>query len=595
MTDSATVQPGLAALGASGWSVNNGYGADGFDALPVVGTVAGDPTGVNDSSIAFAAVVARAGGRRGVILIPPGKYVIQNIPTYPGLYWQGAGRGALDQSTGTTLKLPAVPTAHMFICTSPTADFIGGGIADCELDGGQLRTASPTKDCLDFSAVTGQLHRFYVVRSYLHNFRDAFHGAVEAGGRDRSPTFVDCDVWYNARAFYTSEHPLFSGVNDVRFNNYGITGPTAGSQPFDIFLSGQKFNYNERAIAPQPGGAAFSSVFAVNCTFFKNVILDAALAASCSFVNNLFVAETPITVGTIVGNGITTTITTSTAHERAAGDPVIFSGTGVAQLDFAGGAVRSLTVAAVLSTTQFTVLTAYAASTAGGKLFRGASHLELSGNNTKVVENQFRTETINDIKPDWMVYIKAAGQSLAGINVSNNHAAVAQTDNAAATVWTRFLGVVATQVRQVKVFGNQCRNIGQFFEAEGATSIDNYDISHNQWHCNVNIGATRAVMRMLTTTFGGILSFNHHRAETTEGGQYLIDWNATRAVTIGNVLRYGVALWTALVNISARSTVGAGAGASVGSSATGTCLFAAGPGAITDTCGFSTLNQVSAF
>lgn len=595
MTNSTTVSATLAALGASGWSVNGGYGADGFEALPVIGTVSADPTGVSDASLAFSMIVAKAGGRRGIIIVPPGKFTAQGIPCYPGLYFQGAGRGALDESTGTSINLPAGATSNMFLCTSPTNDFIGGGVADMDLNGGLLRTASPTRDCFDFSAVVGEVHRFYVRRCYVHNFRDAWHGAVEAGGRDRSPTFVDCDIWHNARAFYTSEHPIFSGVNDVRYNNYGITGPTSGSQPYDIFLTGQKFNYNERAIAPQPGGANFSSIWANHTSFFKNVILDAAIRATSSFVNCLFVAETPITVGVISGDGTTTTITTATAHERSVGDPVIFSGTGVAALDFAGGAVRTLTVSAVVSTTQFRCLSAYAGSTSGGKLFRGASHLEITGSNNKVNENQFRSELANDIKPDWSIYVNAPGQSLVGLSVAGNTYAMLQTDNASATIWTRFLGVNCTQMRQLKVLGTLCRNVGQFFEAEGATSIDNYDISHNQWHCNVGIGATRAVARMLTTTFGGIFSFNIHRAESTEGGQYVIDWNATRAMTVGNVLRHGRGLWTALVNITARSTAGAGEGASIGTSATGKVTFAAGPGVITDTPGFATLNQVSAF
>ena len=145
MTDSTTVSATLAALGASGWSVNGGYGADGFEALPVIGTVSADPTGVSDASLAFSMIVAKAGGRRGIIIVPPGKFTAQGIPCYPGLYFQGAGRGALDESTGTSINLPAGATSNMFLCTSPTNDFIGGGVADMDLNGGLLRTASPTR------------------------------------------------------------------------------------------------------------------------------------------------------------------------------------------------------------------------------------------------------------------------------------------------------------------------------------------------------------------------------------------------------------------------------------------------------------------
>lgn len=554
-------------------------------------TFGADPTGVLDSSAAVLSAIAQLGARGGVVIFPPGIFNVQGLPLRSGLYYRGAGRGSLSGSTGTTLNLPAAPTTHLFI-SDATSDIYGGGVADMSLGGGQLRNASPLYDCFNFSTMTGELHRFRMENLYAHNFRHAFHGAVEGGGRDRSPTLHNCDFWFNAVALYTSEHPIFSGVNDIRSNNFGLTGPTSGSQPYDILITGQKFNYNKKAIAPQTGGTPFSSVFFNAGSFFKNEQVDMLMEVNCSVTNSLIVPEAGFTCGSISGNGTTTTIAI-TAHGLDVGDPVYFTGTGVVQLD----KVVGLTVASAPSANSITVLTAYNSSTSGGKMWRGRNHFLISSGNNVIANNTFRQELIDEIKPDWMIYVSKPAGSITGTDVIGNRMSHQQTSSASPTVWTKFIGFNATEVRQGRVQFNTCRHTGQFMDTEGSTRLEEFTVSNNCWSINVNIGASADVFGIQSTTFGNVVEGNQIRSEeaANNGGRYCMSVDLKRSIFRSNKIRYRHAGFTAGYNVIALTAAGAGTSATIGASATGTAVFAAGPGALTDTCGVSTNNFTSAF
>lgn len=67
----------------------------------VVTMFGADKTGVANSSAAFIAA-ANALTSGGVVVIPPGKYIVEGLPIRDGLYYVGAGVGKTDGSTGTS-------------------------------------------------------------------------------------------------------------------------------------------------------------------------------------------------------------------------------------------------------------------------------------------------------------------------------------------------------------------------------------------------------------------------------------------------------------------------------------------------------------
>lgn len=95
----------------------------------VVTMFGADKTGVANSSAAFIAA-ANALTSGGVVVIPPGKYIVEGLPIRDGLYYVGAGVGKTDGSTGTYLALPAVPSTHMFVWDGAATGF-GGGMSGC--------------------------------------------------------------------------------------------------------------------------------------------------------------------------------------------------------------------------------------------------------------------------------------------------------------------------------------------------------------------------------------------------------------------------------------------------------------------------------
>jgi len=561
-----------------------------------------DRTGVADSSSAFIAAAAALGTGGGEVYIPAGVYIVQGLPLRPGLIWKGASpRGTTYVTTinsGTVLRLPASPSNHMFL-SSQTGDFMGGGILNCELDGRQDYRLTPSYDGINFSSVTGELHLFAVRDCYIHNFRRGYMGTSGTGG-DQDNYFAHNIIAYNFIGVYAADHPEVMDSNDFRYNFYGISGLSSGSQAvYDLPVIGCKFVQNKYGIAPQPGGAAFNFMNIANCVFTRNEILDVEMGPQGSIEGCRFAPPTPYAITTFTVSGTTATINCAAVRADPglkAGDPCYFAGTGETRLDKVAG----LTVLAVNSSTQFTVtIAAGGASGSGGTFYPGRNHIHIATAGASIIGNIFRNEAVTEIKPDWMIYYDNTGTNQTGGLVANNRSGCTQTSSGAPAAWIKFLGANCTEMRDFVCMGNQIQNVGQFFDGEGATRIEQSIFDGNQWRSNVVISSTLSKFRIGSTTFGNNITNNMHHAEAAgnDGGLYVFEVDLKRSVFTGNNARYVAAGYDAtvgtFVNVSARTTAGVGTGASIGCSATGKCATTGSGVAFTDTCGVLSTNFAS--
>lgn len=566
-----------------------------------VASFGADNTGATDTSAAFIAAATALGTSGGTIYIPPGIYQVQGLPLKPGLTWVGSSpRGTTMITTtasGTILRLPASPSNHMFL-SSATGDFLGGGVINCELDGNQDYRTGPSYDGINFSSVLGELHMFAIRDCYIHNFRRGYMGSSGTGGDQDNYIFHNL-FYYNFIGVYATDHPVITEYNDFRYNFYGISGLSSGAQAvYDLPVSNCRFAYNKYGIAPQSGGAAFNFMTINGNVFTRNEVLDIEMGAQGLVNNNRFAPPSPYTITTFTISGTTATINCSTIRSDPglkAGDPCYFAGTGETRLDKVSG----LTVLAVNSTTQFTVtIAAGGSSGSGGTFYPGRNHIHAAQGGWEMVGNIFRNEANTEIKPDWMIYIDNSGQNLVGGLIANNRSGCTQAGATLTTqAWIKFLGVNATELRDLTVIGNNIAACGQFFDGESSTRIEQSIITDNKWTCNVIVPNTVSRFRIGSSTFGNNITNNFHRLDTNssgvDGGQYVFDVDLKRSVFTGNLMRAAGASYTALVNVSARTTAASGTTATLGATATGTCAFAAGPGAITDTCGVGASNFLS--
>lgn len=572
--------------------------------LPIEGAAGADPLGVRDSSQAVLDAIDALPDSCGRIMFPPGIYKVQGLPLKPGLFYEGftpRGTTAITtSSTGTILRLPSTPTNHMFL-SSQTADFMGGGISNLELDGNQDYRLSPSYDGIDFSSVTGELHQFFVKDCYIHNFRRGYSGTTGSGG-DQDNYFAHNLFYYNFIGMYAADHPVVTEYNDFRYNFYGISGASTGPQAvYDMPIANCRFAYNKYGIAPQSGAAAFNFMTISNCVFTRNEVLDVEMGPQGFIQACRFAAPTPYTISTFTVSGTTATVNLSTALRTdpglKAGDPVYFAGTGETRMDKVSG----LTVLAVNSTTQFTVtIAAGGSSGSGGTFYPGRNHVHATQGGWTFSGNIFRNEANAEIKPDWMVYIDNAGQNLVGLTCVGNSSRVTQTGATLTTqAWVKFIGFNCTEIRDTVISDNNVASCGQFLDSESSTRIEQSIIANNKWTCNVAVPNTVSRFRIGSTTFGNNIVNNMHRPDTNaggvDGGQYVFNVDLKRSTFTGNTVRAIGQSYSggALVNVSARTAAGVGAQASIGCTATGTFLFAAGPGAVTDTCGIGTSNYMS--
>jgi hypothetical protein len=225
-----------------------------------------DPTGATDSSAAFAAVAIS--DVVGTVHVAPGIYKVAHIPIRNGLTWQGPGRDA-----GLLIQ-PDSGGGHFFEVKSAIT-LSSGGVKGFSATGNAttINSFDGTVDFVNLSAAT-ICYQFIMAENYVEKCRAAFYGSQN----DREPRLHNNTIWYNNYGvFIQNNHPLFTGVNDIRLNNYGITGLVI----YDMTINGQKLVSNNYGIVPQVSGA-MSNVDLCGCDISFNYILGAQFDNGCS-------------------------------------------------------------------------------------------------------------------------------------------------------------------------------------------------------------------------------------------------------------------------------------------------------------------------
>lgn len=237
--------------------------------------VGGPRTGTVDVTAHFLAAIAKL-PRGGVVVIPPGKYMVEGLPIRDGLYYVGAGVGKTDGSTGTYLTLPAVPSSNMFIWDGAVSGY-GGGISGCYLYGGN----SVTYDCIDLSPATTQINQFIIEKNLIRGFRRGYMGSTD----DRSVLIQFNMFWDNTVGVYVpNNHPQFTGWNDYRDCTYGIQGKLV-----DAKVVGQNFAYCGTGVGAidtsnYPGRVQFNGCSFAFCTTDGLVIGPQCVVSGCLII-----------------------------------------------------------------------------------------------------------------------------------------------------------------------------------------------------------------------------------------------------------------------------------------------------------------------
>lgn len=292
----------------------------------VVTMFGADKTGVANSSAAFIAA-ANALTSGGVVVIPPGKYIVEGLPIRDGLYYVGAGVGKTDGSTGAYLALPAVPSTHMFVWDGAATGF-GGGVSGCYLYGG----GTTTYDCLDVSAAT-QMHRFCIEQNMIRGFRRGYSGS----GDDRSVQIQFNNFWENSiGVFIPNNHPHFTGWNDFRDCTYGIQGLL-----YDAKVVGQNFTYCTYGIAPTDSTHRPERTMFTGCAFAFCTQDALVVGPHCNITGCLILSKTE---GSVAGIRVLSHHTTISGCQFDADGGVYSEGAIVLDPDYFGGVITGTTI-----------------------------------------------------------------------------------------------------------------------------------------------------------------------------------------------------------------------------------------------------------
>lgn len=254
-----------------------------------------DPTGARESSAAFIDA-ANSLARGGVVVIPPGKYIVEGLPLRDGLYYVGAGVGETDGSTGTYLALPAVPSSNMFIWDGAVSGY-GGGISGCYLYGGN----SVTYDCIDLSPATTQINQFIIEKNLIRGFRRGYMGSAD----DRSVLIQFNNFWNcTAGVYVPNNHPQFTGWNDYRDCTYGIQGLL-----YDAKVVGQNFAYCTTGVGPIDTSNRVERTQFTGCSFAFCTNDGLVAGQYCTITGCMFIPKTGNSVAGIrvIGNQVAVT------------------------------------------------------------------------------------------------------------------------------------------------------------------------------------------------------------------------------------------------------------------------------------------------
>ena len=199
--------------------------------------------GITNDSQAFIQAVNAQG--TGIVYIPPGNYVVQNLPLKTGLFYIGSGMNS------TTLTLPDNPSYPMFKAISGIEDIEGGGVIDLYARGNKTDNRAD-KNAFDFSSLS-RLERFEIQGVKAEFFDIAYNGT----DNDRWAYITNTQFYRNRIAIYAGEHPILVNV-DCRSNDIGLTGRLN-----DLTALNCRFNYNRIGAEPAEGTGKYLN----NCIF----------------------------------------------------------------------------------------------------------------------------------------------------------------------------------------------------------------------------------------------------------------------------------------------------------------------------------------
>lgn len=538
------------------WVTGAGTGMMAYDAAalsaPEDGSVnvmdfGADPAGVNDSSAAFRAAVTALPARGGVVMVPAGVYVAQNIPIRDGVTFKGAGAFRATTGLGTEIQLPASPTANLFVWEGAVVTGEGGGFYDMSMVGGQDRldatVQSSGKDGIDLSTASF-MYNLYIERCLLSGFRRGISGPNDtvrvwmAGN-----TVEDCYVGYYA----PTNHPYLHGLNLWRNNSYGFLG-----NYFDIQIQGQRFSRNRIGIASIDGTRPSAAQIQGNL-FFCNYEYDVYLGGPNNSVSgNQFVMHEGFDV-TAITTGASTVVTTSADHDLHVGQPVYFRGTTIVALD----GVAGLVVDSITSNRIFTVAASSSGSYggSGGKLWTGLYSVVMDTGGQSIDDNFWRMNVADteDCKPGPLIYLENAAVTIESVRIDGNRW---KLDGVA----IKYIGGDG-DIRSATIVNNQISTTGVFFDwpaAGGTRDCDQCIISQNDFGTSNSDMTGLAVVNIYRTSRGNIITNNVFRGATGVAGLYVFDVDLDDSVFTGNNMRVDASEgWGVNVRSVTAGTIGA--------------------------------------
>ena len=249
-----------------------------------------DPSGAQDSSAAFTSAMAAS----QTIIVPPGKYKVQNCVIPSGQSIIGFGGVDYEEAPGS------VPMRPLIVPTSSAATniFIVDGNNDINIEGLTIDGTGATA-C---NGISGGSTRVSMRNVNIQAFNGyAFGGAYAAGTNQEytsQPHFYAC-------SFFTSTNGL-GNVNDAWITNCQISANTVGCNwtgGYDgaIHFVGNRVEWNTTygiRVAdanPTPGSVAYygNKLNITGCQFDRNSIAglfidtgDAIAVTGCSFMRN---------------------------------------------------------------------------------------------------------------------------------------------------------------------------------------------------------------------------------------------------------------------------------------------------------------------
>jgi len=513
-----------------------------------------DASGATDSSAAFTAAVTELGNAGGVITIPPCTAKWDNAPVHTatgkGIYYIGSGAQSSFATVNTT-------SASLFQSTT-SGDINGGGVFDLNMNGdGQGGTGTSTLPAslksgtqmgIDLSSCA-QMFEFMVDGCYLTRFDRAWNG----GSSSRSPVFGTNNMRYNNIAIYNEgDHPLFSGVNDIRSNYIGL----GGNIWFDCDITGQKLNYNHYAIKC----TRIERTTITNNWFFKNKKIAVVANGPELSINdsNRFVAD-DVKDATFTTALQIVTATISDADSFEVGDIVCHTNVTGLSVDIDEGLYA---ITAVTPTTYAFDVGTTITGTGAGITVPNYCHALITSGTVSFSRNYIRNSSItlgggfgsraSRTAADVIIDSVSEASGVIGSQVKENRAfCVVSTANTHPSL-IRLVGSTTRAPRDSDLSGNHCTEYAKVLSNPDDIRIDDCILGGGVWKASfASCRANNSVFECRSTTFGNVWkSGNFRLGSATPTGQYIFDIDAPRSLVAGLKVRVS-ATWAGGVNIIA--------------------------------------------